>query len=93
MEPTFRHAREHLGMETQHQWSDKAIARTTPALLGLFSSSRYYAKSAGFEAPPIIDINQLEVGWFWYGTFRGFCFEIVLTIDKMVKKYFTCEAP
>jgi hypothetical protein len=37
MEPTFRHMREHLGMETQRQWSDKAIARTTPALLGLFS--------------------------------------------------------
>ena len=37
MEPTFRHLREHLGMETQRQWSDKAIARTTPALLGLFS--------------------------------------------------------
>jgi hypothetical protein len=37
MEPTFRHAREHLGLESQRQWSDKAIARTTPALLGLFS--------------------------------------------------------
>jgi hypothetical protein len=37
MEPTFRHAREHLGLETQRQWSDKAIARTTPVLLGLFS--------------------------------------------------------
>ena len=37
MEPTFRHAREHLGLETQRQWSDRAIARTTPALLGLFS--------------------------------------------------------
>jgi len=37
MEPTFRHAREHLGVETQRQWSPKAIARTTPALLGLFS--------------------------------------------------------
>src|SRR5664279_6534528 len=37
MEPTFRHAREHLCLETQRQWSDKAIARTTPALLGLFS--------------------------------------------------------
>ena len=30
MEPTFRHVREHLGVETQRQWSDKAIARTTP---------------------------------------------------------------
>ena len=35
MEPTFRHVREHLGVETQRQWSDKAIARTTPVLLGL----------------------------------------------------------
>jgi hypothetical protein len=26
-----------LGVETQRQWSDKAIARTTPLLLGLFS--------------------------------------------------------
>jgi hypothetical protein len=37
MEPTYRHVREHLGVETQRQWSDKAIARTTPVLLGLFS--------------------------------------------------------
>jgi len=37
MEPTFRHVREHLGVETQRQWSPKAIARTTPLLLGLFS--------------------------------------------------------
>lgn len=36
-EVTFAEARRHLGMETQRQWSDKAIARTTPALLGLFS--------------------------------------------------------
>ena len=37
LEVTFREVREHLGVETQRQWSDKAIARTTPALLGLFS--------------------------------------------------------
>ena len=37
LEVTFREAREHLGMETQRQWSDKAILRTTPALLALFS--------------------------------------------------------
>jgi hypothetical protein len=29
--------RRHLGFETQRQWSDLAIRRTTPALLGLFS--------------------------------------------------------
>ena len=37
LEVTFEEARAHLGVETQRQWSDLAIARTTPALLGLFS--------------------------------------------------------
>jgi hypothetical protein len=36
-EITFAEVRRHLGVETQRQWSDSAIARTTPALLGLFS--------------------------------------------------------
>lgn len=37
METTFQQVRTHLGVETQRQWSDKAIARTTPVLMGLFS--------------------------------------------------------
>jgi hypothetical protein len=37
VEVTFEEARAHLGLETQRQWADKAIARTTPVLLGLFS--------------------------------------------------------
>jgi hypothetical protein len=37
VEPTFEEARRHLGFETQRQWSDRAIHRTTPLLLGLFS--------------------------------------------------------
>jgi hypothetical protein len=37
VEVTFEEARAHLGVETQRQWSDLAITRTTPALLGLFS--------------------------------------------------------
>ncbi|MDQ2997523.1 MAG: transposase [Chloroflexota bacterium] len=36
-EVTFEEVRAHLGVETQRQWSDLAIARTTPALLGMFS--------------------------------------------------------
>ena len=34
---TFQEVRAHLGVETQRQWSDLAIRRTTPALLALFS--------------------------------------------------------
>jgi hypothetical protein len=37
VEVTFHEVRTHLGVETQRQWSDRAIARTTPILLGLFS--------------------------------------------------------
>jgi hypothetical protein len=37
VEVTFHEVRTHLGVETQRQWSDSAIARTTPTLLGLFS--------------------------------------------------------
>jgi hypothetical protein len=37
LEVTFQEVRTHLGVETQRQWSDLAILRTTPALLGLFS--------------------------------------------------------
>ena len=37
LEVTFQEARAHFGVETQRQWSDLTIRRTTPALLGLFS--------------------------------------------------------
>ena len=37
MEVTFQEVRCHLGFETQRQWSEIAIQRTAPALLGLFS--------------------------------------------------------
>ena len=37
VEVTFEAGRAHLGLETQRQWSDQAIARTTPVLLALFS--------------------------------------------------------
>ena len=37
LEVTFQEARRHLGFETQRQWSDLTIRRTTPSLLGLFS--------------------------------------------------------
>jgi len=37
IEGTFEEARAHLGMETQRQWNEQAIARATPALLSLYS--------------------------------------------------------
>jgi len=37
IEILFEEARAHLGMETQRQWSDKAIMRSTPLIFALFS--------------------------------------------------------
>jgi len=37
MEVTLEEARAHLGIETQRQWNDLAISRTTPALFGLYA--------------------------------------------------------
>ena len=37
IEVTFEEMRAHMGMETQRQWSDGAILRTTPALMGIYS--------------------------------------------------------
>jgi hypothetical protein len=60
LEVTFEEAREHLGMETQRQWSDLAIARTTPILLGLFSLVTMFAHSLR----PDGNIPLLTTAWY-----------------------------
>ena len=45
MEVTFKEVRAHLGLESQRQWSDPAIARTTPSLMALFSIVTIWANS------------------------------------------------
>lgn len=54
MEVTFEKARVHLGVETQRQWSDVAITRTTPVLFGLFSVVTLLADALlKEEVPPV----------------------------------------
>jgi DDE superfamily endonuclease len=59
-ETTFEEARRHLGVESQRQWSDLAILRTTPALLGLFSLATLWASRLAAEPGPIPE----RVGWY-----------------------------
>lgn len=47
VEVTFEEVRAHLGVETQRQWSEKAIARTTPVLFGLSSLVTLLAHELG----------------------------------------------
>jgi hypothetical protein len=50
LEVTFQEVRRHLGFETQRQWSDLAIRRATPVLLGLFSLVTLFAHRQLTEA-------------------------------------------
>jgi hypothetical protein len=54
-ETTFEEARRHLGMETQRQWSDLAILRTTPAPLGPFSLVTLWAGQLAAERGPVVE--------------------------------------
>lgn len=45
IEVTFEESRAHLGVETQRQWSDLAIERSTPCLLGMFSVVALFGKA------------------------------------------------
>jgi hypothetical protein len=51
LEVTFQDSRAHLGVETQRQWSDLAILRTTPALLGLYSLITLWAHDLAADKP------------------------------------------
>jgi len=54
VEVTFEEVRRHLGVETQRQWSDQAIARTTPILLGLFSWITLLADAFHVDGQPVM---------------------------------------
>jgi hypothetical protein len=43
MESTFQEVRQRLGFETQRHWSELAVRRTAPVLLGLFSMVTLFA--------------------------------------------------
>ncbi len=56
---TFQECRAHLGVETQRQWSDRAILRTTPALLGMYSLITLWATT-------LFDADSRPRGAAWY---------------------------
>ncbi len=62
VETTFQEVRAHLGVETQRQWSDLAILRTTPALLGLFSLITVWADGLARDAGGALKTNAAA----WY---------------------------
>jgi DDE superfamily endonuclease len=60
LETTFEESRAYLGIETQRQWSDLAIERTTPLLFGLFSLIALF----GHALHPDGHIPVAQVAWY-----------------------------
>src|SRR5439155_12222564 len=60
VEVTFEESRTHLGLETQRQWSDQAIARTTPVLLALFSIVALWADKLYKQQV----LNMEQTAWY-----------------------------
>ena len=60
LEVTFQEVRAHLGVETQRQWSGRAIARTTPVLMGMFSWVALAAHSLQKRHP----LTHRQAAWY-----------------------------
>jgi hypothetical protein len=58
-EVTFEEVRAHLGLETQRQWSTRAMGRTTPCLRGLFSLVVLLAKTLHSQ-----DLPRRHAAWY-----------------------------
>jgi hypothetical protein len=87
MESTFHEVRQRLGFETQRHWSEQAIRRTAPALLGLFSLVALFAhpqmargaetvrRAAWYDKPYPTFSDALALVrkelWAWEATFYG----------------------
>ena len=79
METTFQEVRIHLGVETQRQWSDLAILRTTPALLGLFSLITIWAHGSTTTATAAVCVHPAA----WYNK-RGPTFSDAIAAVRRV---------
>jgi hypothetical protein len=60
LEVTFEQGRAHLGIETQRQWSDQAIERSTPLLFGLYSLMTLF----GQALHPDGQIPVAQAAWY-----------------------------
>jgi DDE superfamily endonuclease len=59
-EATFREVRQRLGFETQRHWSERAIQRTAPALLALFSVVALFAHQRMAQGSGLVR----QTGWY-----------------------------
>ena len=80
VETTFQEVRAHLGVETQRQWSDLAILRTTPALLGLFSLITVWADGLARDAANTLRPNVAA----WYRKSEPTFSDAIATVRRVL---------
>jgi hypothetical protein len=87
IEVTFEETRAHLGIETQRQWSDKGIQRSTPLLMGLYSLATLIGLKI-HEKEPIFAQEKTS----WYDKNGELTFSDIITAVRtsiLTKKYFS----
>jgi len=89
IEVTFEETRAHLGVETQRQWSDKAIGRTPPVLMGLYSIACLIA----YRLSQTTHWQPKETAWYKKGNQATFS-EVMCLIKRTIwsARYFSNSA-
>jgi hypothetical protein len=80
VETTFQEVRTHLGVETQRQWSDRAILRTTPVLLGLFSLITLWADDLARNTATALPLNATA----WYRKHKPTFSDAIAAVRRML---------
>ena len=88
VETTFQEVRTHLGVETQRQWNDLAIQRTTPVLLGLFSLVTLLAHQQA--AAGSLTVRQAA----WYRKTTPTFSDALAAVRRQLWRYtYSCSSP
>jgi hypothetical protein len=87
LESTFEESRRHLGVETQRQWSDKSIDRTTPCLFASYSIINLMALELTKEKNETIPVQECS----WYKKTSPTFSDVLnyLRLEILKSKYFS----
>lgn len=87
LESTFEECRRHLGVETQRQWSDRSIDRTTPCLFASYSIINLMALELTKEKNESICIQECS----WYKKRHPTFSDVLnyLRLEILKTKYFS----
>ena len=87
VETTFEQARAHLGMETQRQWNDQAIARGTPLVLALFAMVALLAHT--LQEKTACSVRQTA----WYSKIKPTFSDALAWVRKHIWQHFSRSIP